>query len=405
MSPRARRPAWAALGALLQSAVFLCLLVPSAEPRESARALGGLWVESASWNGAGRPDARGGDEELSQAVAGLWTEVALGQGFEARAEVSAVRGRGLASTFDIEEGISGALLLRYEPRGKSWLVHAGAALPAGPRDLTAGERELIRRFAEPALGFPDPDPVRGWRFHLGAMAGHALSHRLSLYGGAGCELATSYEPAEGVLLDPGNRISGLVGLEGRRDHFCGGVQLAVSFEGQEEAGGRLIRGRRSHIGFRCSGCGRWGGLNLGLSGRLATSGTVEWPAADSYELLEEDGPGRLGAAALSVAPVEPFGFAGPLRLRPSLVASYRRFLPEGLPYGDGWAAAVTPELRLFGNGPQIALAVGWQWGQWRPWYKGSCRGPSDLSGMRVTVRLLWQPASADGGKIMEATRL
>ncbi|MCK4304627.1 MAG: hypothetical protein KAY24_10360 [Candidatus Eisenbacteria sp.] len=374
------------LGAVAFS-LCCCFATGSARAEGPSPRSAGLWVDAGSW------EVSGGD--ISQSVTGLWMNVAVGPDLEARIEASGSRAENDAASRGFGQGLTGALLVRYQPRGEDWLLQLGAGLPSGGTGLNSSELALIQQIGEPVLGFPDADPVRGWRYHMGGLYGVALSHCMSCYAGAGYEFAASFEPVGDIQLEPGNRLSGLLGLEAEQQgRVRGGLQFMASAEGAEKADGRITRDSRRFLSARLSGQAHLDPLLLDMACQLASTGATQLAALDAYDSFVDAGPGRLGQIAISIASVRSFSLGGQWRIQPSVTCDHRSFTSEGLAYGEGWAASLTPELRLTANEREAVLSVGKCWGKWRPWL-GEELGPrEEIDGLRVTLELLWRLTEA-----------
>ncbi len=348
---------------------------------------GGAWFESSSWT----LDGDGADrrEEPVQRVAGVWADLALSAALSARVEVSGAASKGLGSELTLGETATGSLLLAYEPRGAAWRLQAGLGLPAGP-DLAAEDRSLLRRIGEPVLGFSEPAPVRGWQAHLAAVAGVSLTRTLALYGGAALDLPGAYDAAPREEVEPGSRLLMLTGLRGGDGARGWGLELSLGLDGRQKLGGEVIRNRRTHWGLTAEGGTVWGPVRFGLETRLATSNSIRWPSGEQYLVDLRSDPGRLGIVSGSVGLMRGARLGDRWWLRPVLAFSYRRFLPQELPYADGWSRALEPGLEWEAPPWVFDLTLGWVSGRWRPWCEDGRGEAESIDAARVRLACRWR---------------
>jgi len=361
----------------MRRTVFLLLIAGLGAASAAARISleeGGAWIGARRWDLGAKP---------AETIGGLWGDVRLGPRLTSHMEVSSARIASDGVVLGPGEGVTGAALLRYEPDQEGYLLQVGIGLPTGGSGLTAEELSLARLVGEPVLSAADPDRVRGWRLHLGAMGGYPVTRRHSLFGGLGYEAATAFEPAGGTERDPSNRVIGLLGIEDPTPGRSWGADVGIALEGKEKGDGDVIRRARTLVSGRLRGRFDLGGLAVGLSAATRTGTEIEWLSAAQVASLESSGPGRQHDLSLSVAARHP-----PRRWQPVLTWAYRRYQPAGLPQGDGWLAEVGPSLTWV-RGPRVEMAVtlAWRWGRWRPWVRDGYAAPIAIDGLRLHVEL------------------
>jgi hypothetical protein len=382
MSSRAHPGALVLLGVL---AVWISAPAAAAVGVSAA----GAWFTQAAWD-LGR-SCDGVSAEPRENVTGAWVDLGLGAGFSARLETSGVAAEGAGAELSMGEGLSGAVVLDYEPAGGPWRLQAGVGTPSGD-ELTAPERDLLQMLAEPALGFPVDDPVRGWQFHLSALGGVALQRGLGLYGGAAVEFPTAFEVTPGTELDPGGRLIALTGLEAGDERRGAGLRVTVAFEGSQQAGGEEICSQRTLWGAEVAGRTVWGALRGEGSAQVAATNGLRWPSATELLVDLQSDPAHRWDLAIGLGLDRGAEVTPGWKLRPVIGASYRRFLPEELPYGDAWTYRITPGIELSGGPLLFEAGVGWGQGGWRATC-GGVREPSrDISGTALHFAVRWTPA-------------
>ena len=324
-----------------------------------------------------------GIEEL---VFGVWTRINFAKRWNARLEFEAVQAKASGDWSGEIGALSGAALLRYERPERGWLIQAGIGLPAGDGDLTTDENALIRHLSDPLGDFADPEPVRPLRLHVGASGGRIINRWLTALAGAGYEHSASHKPLGDLAYDAGARFTARLGLRGAAGDREGQLRVALVWAGRDKLGGERYRDGRRYVSVLLSGRARWVGLSLGLSGTWATSSAVDWLIEGGAGQLVAGGPGQLGGLSAELAPARLIGG----HLRPKLTSHYRRHVPDGLPYGDGWLLAFSGGLWVTAGSFAIDLDGGWQSGTWHRWANPGYERASDLAGPRASLALSWE---------------
>ncbi len=384
--------------------IALLVTIPAAAPAAAAMGVtaAGARVTRVTWDlgaaGGGAPvDAR-------QTVAGAWVDLGLGAGLSARLESSGVAASGAGEELALGDGLSGSVLIGYEPPARPWRLQAGVGAPSGG-DLTAAERDLLRLLAEPALSFPVDAPVRGWQVHLSALGGVPLRRGLGLYGGAAADWPAAYEAAPGEKLDPGARLLALAGLEAGDERHAGGLQITLAFDGAERLAGEEILGPRTVWGGSAVGRTAWLGLRGEAGARMTATDGLRWPSYTEFQAP----PRRSDSARcwdLSIGlGLDREIMVGPgWRMRPLIRATHRRFLPEELPCADGWTRLIAPALELTAGELQIEAAAGWGRGSWRE-AGGEARGPGrGIDGAMLSLGMRWMAPAPTGRPVRVAAR-
>ncbi len=367
----------------VQSGVWILPLVLLSAPTAWAGVVAtaaGVTSENASWEV--------GDEAApAQSAVTAFTEIADGSRWHGRIEIG--RSRARASGIDLEKGAGAAFLVRWHPR-EAWALQAAVATPCGERRLNAQELDLARMVAEPLLAFPESDPTRGWRFHLGATWGLALSHSSALVFAGGADLAGRFEPIAGVTLDPPDGVSFSAALRAAQGRAEGQLRLATGCDGEERAAGVVVRERRA-----------WAGGELRAGVRLAPvrlEAAAEWVAAGRTRVLHPDvygawvpvGVGSCGALRLTCETLRKASLGRGVTLGPSVHASWRRLLPRGLPWGDGWVAEAAAALTAARVPWALSVRIGRRTGSWRAWALDGAGPDQDLRGWMSRFELVWR---------------
>jgi len=374
----ASRARWAAACALL----FVALALAPARPASAAEGLENRFralESSVVWERMGwDPGARAGGEIQESAVTAA-TELAAGRGLEARIEIARVAATRARAHLDA--ALRGALLVRWMPV-REWLLQAGVGLPAGRNNLGPPERALATLLGDPLFAFSDPDPARGWRFHLGALRGFAVSRRMEVFLGGGMEVAASTSPAPGIRLDPGDRLLTTAAMRvtaGRSDVTA---RLEAALEGSDRSAGEVLRRKRTllsgAIGARTALAGLYG--SAAVEGQFCNRLSLIDPALLGARM--SGGPGFFARLAAEFGLDRPLAWPGALGLRPALGVSYGRLFPNGLPAGEGWTAWIVPRLALVLPAGELQLNGGWGSGSWSEWTPGGSRPARELSGWR-----------------------
>jgi hypothetical protein len=290
-----------------------------------------------------------------------------------------------------------AALVRYRP-AEAWLLQAGAATPSGLRDLDASSLGLARVVGEPILAMPDPDPARGWRFHVSALWGVAPQRGLGILLGAGGMLAGRYDAQRGLRLDPGDEARLQAAITARSGRWRGALRLNATREGDERVSGIVVRGGRTLFSAQLDGSVLAGGARLSLAGDFARSGVCRVPHPEIYGVWLHPGPGSLGAISLALEPRGALALGGRRALRPGLELLWRRVTPENLPVADGTATGAGARLAIADRGRELALGATWESGRWRPWEDGARRAAATFRGWRVRVSLLWGRETVEVGE-------
>jgi hypothetical protein len=288
-----------------------------------------------------------------------------------------------------------AALVRYRP-GTAWMLQAGAATPSGLRDLDAPSLGLGRVVGEPILALPDPDPARGWRFHVSALWGVEAQRGLGIILGAGGALAGRYDAQRGLVLDPGDEARLQAAISARSGRWRGRLRLTATREGDERVAGVVVRGGRALFGAQLDGAVLAGGARLSLAGDYARSGVCRVPHPEIYGVWLHPGPGSLGAISLAFEPRRALSLGGRRALRPGLELLWRRVTPKNLPVADGTVTGAGARLAIGDGGRELALGASWESGRWRPWEDGARRAATTFHGWRLRVSLLWGRGVGEG---------
>jgi len=334
-----------------------------------------------------------------QTVAGVWVDLGLGGGLSARLESSGAAARSAGTELELGDNLSGAVVLGYEPPTGPWRLQAGVGTPSGG-ELTREERGLLRMLAEPGLCFPVEAPARGWQIHVSVLGGVALQRGLGLYGGAAIDWPAAYEVTSGEKLRPGARLLALAGLEAGDERRGAGLQLSLAFDGRQRLDGREVCGPRTVWGAGASGRTIWRALRGEAGVQMTASEGLRWPSDTELMLDVRSDPAHRWDFSVVLGLDHGFEVVPGWRLRPLVRATYRRFLPAGLPYGDGWTDRIMPGLELSAGRLQIEASAGWGRGGWRA-ACGEARGPrQEIEGSVIQLGVQWlaMPAPARSGR-------
>jgi hypothetical protein len=336
--------------------------------------------------------------DFSQWLTVLSGEFAWDSGLGATVELAGQHSTGPCAELPLDRGLSGALLLHYGPVAGMWTAQAGVSTPSTAGHLSAEQRGLVRMLGEPVLGFADPDPVRGWRFHLGTVVGIPVRRGVELAGGIGCEIAAAFEPAEGARLDPADRVFALVSIEREGEHSVGRIRVSLSLEGSEKVGAALVRKNRRVGGIEAAARWRLRSVWIGASAALAAANRVTLADPDEYAIWAESGPGRMAQLAFSIAPARGHGCWGSRMLGPSLDIAYRRFMPSGLPFGDGWSLGLFPRVGFSRGGRELAFFLGWSTGRWKTFDPQIPGERESIQGWKAGLEYGWRAKHATGAE-------
>jgi len=330
-----------------------------------------------------------------QSMTDVWVQLQLRPDLSAQVEAGGVSASDGDTEFEAGDGIAGSAMLAYEPPGRRWRAQFGVGTPCGG-ELAADERDLLRLLDDPALRFPASSVTRGWQFHLGALGGVALKRGLGLFGGVAADQPLAYDVMPDGRLEPGGRLTVLAGLAAGSERRGADLRLTLSFDSPQQLNDEEICSGRTNWGASASGRTIWGVLRLEGAAAVDISGSVRWPSAVERMVDLHSDPGQLGEVTLGLGLDRGLRLGPGWSVRPALSATYRRFQPADLPYGDGWVSTITPALELVHSPFLLAVDGGWGAGGWRPWC-GEAHGPhQDIDGGHVRVALQWAPGSAPG---------
>jgi hypothetical protein len=341
-----------------------------------------------------------GESRAEQSAAVLSGDVAWDERIAAHLELRGSRTTGSQSR--IPPGASAAALVGWQPLPE-WRFQLGCATPSGIRELDAATLGLSRRVGEPVLALSDPDPARGWRAHLSALWGRSPRRGVGLLLGAGADLAASFRATPDLNLNPADAITAHATVAWAVSGWRAHARLHAVREGADRGAGVVIRGGRTLYGFSLGGGLESSPVRLAAGLDVSRSGVCRVPHPEIYGLSRHPGPGTLGRFVLAAEPRVAWDLGGGLRLRPALDVAWRRVLPEGLPFADGWASSAGVRLAIGKDGHELTLGGIWERGRWRAGEEGAGRYAERLRGWRMSAALRWwrmaAPASvveADG---------
>lgn len=384
IQPFALRGLVAGVILMLGSAGMPCL---ASVQLESA---GASYVQT-DWDlGQTTADSLGRDGKPQQWVTDLWAEFTLSRSLTTHLQWAACKSEETSGQLSAGDCAALSFLLCYQLPEAPWLLQIGYRTAGSSGALSQVQQVLTQRMAEPVLGAPQPEPVRGAAFHLGGVFGHALSHRWDLFTGASYELRGDLEPLSGVKVTPGNHLSFLGGVEYHAELNRLGAQLGVIREDAAELDGDLLR-----EGHTTTAVSAWlaptvGALRIRLDGQWQRSGHLEWPSASEYQRLVQAGPATLWSSRVTLSPHAGWPVGASWTMTPGLVYEHRRVSPMDLPYGEGWAARFGPHLGLAGRGPEIDFSVAWLSGRWRSYPQLEDAAWRDISGLEIKAALAWR---------------
>jgi hypothetical protein len=312
---------------------LLCLFSPGARSQATTPVTAGVWADAVNWDlkGTASEETEGA---VTQTLTGIWVNFPLTRSVDARFELTSSPTSSPGPSLGFGDLLGGALILRYKSSNGRWRLHGGIGSPSVPGELADDQWSLAQLVGDPVLGFSDPVPIRGWRFHLSGLAGAPLSRVAHLYGGAGYQGFSPYEPAGDIRLEPGHRFTGLVGLNLRWRSGRLGAELTGGIDGEETAEGFVV----SHL-------------------RLLAASADWLSMGRAWELL------------------------------PSLILTCRRYRPGELPVGEGWSVELMPLLDFRTGGKRLSLGAGWHGGEWSAWQGGGREARESIRGLRVKVEL------------------
>jgi len=328
-----------------------------------------------------------GEGEIQQSVIGLSALYEWSRRVETEVEIDQVRAA--RSGARLGSFVRGGLLVRVTPL-PGWLVQAGIGTPSGGGELSKPLRSLATLLGDPLFSFPVADPVRGWRFHAGALHATALSRSTRVLTGIAGDWNPSFEPGMGGSLDPADRLLASLSLLSGGERMQGEARLTCGLEGSERLEGESLRE---------------GGTLLGVAGRIAVRGlgadasaSVEGVGCpqvsvldlDTLGALREAGPGLLARVGFQIDRASAFPLGGSVSARPGIGLVWTRVMPDGLPMGDGWTAQLSPRFELQTEAGDFEVGGAFARGSWRPYDAGAYRPSETLRGW--TFRLSWSGA-------------
>ncbi len=366
--------------------VLLCLFSPGARSQATTPVTAGVWADAVNWDlkGTASEETEGA---VTQTLTGIWVNFPLARSVDARFELASSPTSSPGSSLGFGDLLAGALVLRYKSSNGRWRLHGGIGSSSVRSDLADDQWSLAQLMGDPVLGFADPVPIRGWRFHLSGLAGAPLSRVAHLYGGAGYQAFSPYEPTGDIRLEPGSRFTGLVGLSLRWRSGRLGAELTGGIDGEETAEGFVVRSRRDHYGAIVTGETVWGAARLGFQGGVSRTGPVSWPDPQDFARSREAGAGKWSHLRLLAASADRLSLGRAWRLLPSLVLTHRRYQPDELPVGEGWSVEIMPVLDFHRSGKRLRLGVGWHGGEWSAWRDGGREARESIHGWRLKVEL------------------
>jgi hypothetical protein len=346
----------------------------------------GVWADAVNWDlkGTASEETEGA---VTQTLTGIWVNFPLTRSVDARFELTSSPTSSPGPSLGFGDLLGGALILRYKSSNGRWRLHGGIGSPSVPGELADDQWSLAQLVGDPVLGFSDPVPIRGWRFHLSGLAGAPLSRVAHLYGGAGYQGFSPYEPAGDIRLEPGHRFTGLVGLNLRWRSGRLGAELTGGIDGEETAEGFVVRSKRENYGAIVTGETLWGWARLGFQGGASRTGPVSWPDPEDFGRSREAVAGKWSHLRLLAASADWLSMGRAWELLPSLILTCRRYRPGELPVGEGWSVELMPLLDFRTGGKRLSLGAGWHGGEWSAWQGGGREARESIRGLRVKVEL------------------
>jgi len=335
-------------------------------------------------------DSLGEGGKPQQWVADLWAEFSLSRSLTTHLQWVACASEESSGQLSAGDCSALSFLVRYQRPETPWLLQMGYRTAASAAALTPQQQALTLRMAEPVLGAPQPEPVRGGMFHLGGVFGHALSHRWDLFAGASYELRGDVEPLSGVKVSPGNHLSFLGGLEYRAALSRLGAQLGVIREHAAELDGNLVRDAHTATAFSAWFTPTVGALRIRLEGQWQRSGHLEWPSTTEYEQLVQAAPATLWSSRVTLGRHSGWPIGSNWTMTPDIAYEHRRVNSLDLPYGEGWSSRFGPGLGFAGGGSRIDLSVAWLSGRWRPYPQLGEAAWRDVSGLEIKAAFAWR---------------
>jgi hypothetical protein len=369
---------------------------PQALAREADLSLMDRWISTGVWCDQStttleESGSAASTTEITQTVIGFTGRYYLNRALDARVELSGQRAQTDDAEIAFSEAMTGAMVLRYQPPGSRWLIQGGIGLPAGG-ELSTDQRTLMSWLSDPLLGLSTQNLSRGWSFHLGALGAYPLRPECSLYGGAGFQSVTAYEPVAGVSIAPGNRTSALAGFEMSKVFIPTiqmGVEVAIDMVGEETAEEVVIRGSHKLTSYRLYGGATVGPVRMQFAAGLSSADAYDWLSPDNVDTYLNAGPGTFTLAEITLTSARRFHSGESLFFSPLMTFGIRQFDPTGQPFGEGSAITITPGIVVGGFGPVVTVTYGFSSGSWLapddPNYE------PDLSQTTLRAAVTWLP--------------
>jgi hypothetical protein len=333
-----------------------------------------------------------GSEQVRQSAPSLAGTFAWGPRTDARLGLRGSKASGTDAR--LAPGASAAVLVRHRPF-PDWRFHCGFATPSGLKELDPASLALARRAAEPLLALPDPDPARGWRFHLSALWDHTPQRGIGLLLGAGVDVAAAFRATPEMELDPADAFSAQAALAWNGPRWRGRARFHAARESAERAGGMVVRGERTLAGLRVEGAFEAPGVRLGGVAGYARSGVCRTLNPEVYGYWLHPGPGSLGELSVAAEPRTALRVRAGILLRPVVEVGWRRMLPGGLPYADGWVTTTGARCTIGDGRREVALGLIWERGRWRAGEYDADPIVQDLRGWRFDLALRWRRGVPD----------
>lgn len=360
---------------------FCALAAPAAG--ELAWREAGLTFSAAGWD----IGSRAGASQVSTALNG---ELGIGERWEARLELAGARtSRDAAS---IAWRPSPMVLVRYRP-SMSWLVQVGARAPSRSGTLDALTRAVGVQAGEPALVYPEPDPVRGWQLHAGVVRGLTLTRVLRMALAAGLDVTCPFEVEPGAALDRADRATVAAALSWSQGEYRAALRAHLAREGREEIEEADIRSARTLGAVEADARLALDPVACEVRAGVAGSGSISLPDQACWGVWEDAGPARLAQVAVSFGPLGHMRTLGAV-VRPSLTLAWLHISPRGLPLAGGWTLRIMPGIAVERGSLALVAQAGWARAQLRADEPAGGDGTQSANGWSTRLGVRWSAGGA-----------